>query len=196
MRWWDGSNSDTLVSRRDSRSTARSCCQVPCSNFPSIFAVGGDPVECCNTIERCGINTMIYALDIRRCSLIEIGHQKQQQGKIFALAWLPECKCSYLTVGGGCKQMTGCSYNLFTYRLVPEHNFEELALVTKNRFDNIITSMAWCLYAGCAALLVGSEQTDWECSMNKPFNENSPEIVLYKTDLCAPRLPDPLCCFC
>lgn len=173
--------------------TLKWCCQKPCPNFPYLFAVGGDPIECCDIIERCGINTIIYALDPRMCQLVELGYQKQQE-KIFALDWAPQCKCSHLTAGGGCKQTCGCNYNLFTYQLAPRQEFEEMRIVTRNKFDDIITSMSWCKYGDCAVLLVGSERKDWQCGLADPFDETSHEIALYRAELCTPRPPQPLCC--
>ena len=129
-----------------------------------------------------------------QCStLVEIGYQKQQE-KIFALGWSPQCKCSHLTVGGGCKHTCSCNFNLFTYQLSPKPEHDKLKIVTCNKFDDIITSMAWCNYGDCAALLVGSERKDWECGLADPFNDCSHEIALFKAELCAPRPPEPLCC--
>lgn len=155
--------------------TAKWCC-LPGARPSRLYVAFGGGVA----IQGTPSNVAVCLLNPRSLELKPIVSALQPT-KVFALDWNPMCACSQLTVGSACDE--NATTNITEYALVTAPQVM-LSTIASTKFDDNITSLAWCKDKNCAYLLVGSEKDRPNENAEESCGSENPEIALYRASFC------------
>lgn len=163
--------------------TVKWCCgQNPCFVNP-LLAAGGSKTSG-------DTNIRVYYLSSRTNELVEFANTASNpQRDIYAISWNPSCRCSDITIGGGCLDgaSDACNPNIFVYNIPSVGSLPRtLGLVTEQQFDTNVTALSWCKPTGvvCSYLLVGSETNATDVDLDCNDGNNNFEVALYRGVFC------------
>lgn len=172
--------------------TAKWCCnpQRTCTQ-PPVFAVGGNDIDH-DKNKSSGVNIELFVYN-PLCNQVKSLACQYLPKKVFALDWVPDCHCTLLTAGSGCLHDCMCQENIAILQILAGR-CSRLRFTTLARYDDTISSLAWCSFGQCSYLLVGTEHKTSECPTEQTMCDNRCEVALYKAHFCTQQqLPEGIC---